>query len=328
MSISENTLILNGKYRVLEKLDEGRYGHVYKIKNTQTKQIYALKSISKMDMKKNTSLRRNLGREIYIHKQLDHPNIVKLIETGESKSRMYIILEYMDLGDVFDLMYNYLSTDSTTGNAFSEDESRDYFYQLIQALIYLRDLNILHRDLKPENILISSNGQIKLADFGWAIDKPSNENVGTTRYSSPEMIFDKHKYNYKTDVWSTGIILYEFLYGTTPYESRKESKVEAKIEKIFFKFPENSTVSDLAKDLIRKILIKNPDRRPDYEEILAHEWMKPALNQNIDNLDNLELEDDSEVGWDSEYNNEVEVELNKLRVEDVSKLTELIDKEE
>jgi serine/threonine protein kinase len=310
MSISVNSLILNGKYRVLKKLDEGRFGHVYQIENTLTKEYFALKSISKNEIKKNSSLRQNISREIHIHRQLNHPNIVKLIETGENANRKFIILEYMPIGDIFNLLYTDLSDNSDsndnsdTSNSsdntekqhhFSENEAREYIYQIIQALIYLRDLGIIHRDLKPENILISLTGEIKIADFGWAIDKPSKDNVGTTRYNSPEMIFDDKYYNHTTDLWSVGIILFEFLYGKTPYQGKNYAKIEEKIEKIYFKFPETPKVSNEVKDLIRKILVRTPTRRPTYEQILEHPWMKEyvTIQKNLESDNTLELELDS-----------------------------------
>lgn len=306
MSLKIGTVILNGKYLVVEKLDEGRYGHVYKVENTQTKETFALKSISKMDIKKNSTLRHNISREIFIHKQLDHPNIVKFIESSEDSKRKYIVLEYVDLGDLFDLLYSIpenldSDSESESNQFFSEDEAMDYFYQLVSAMMYLRDINILHRDLKPENILINSIGELKLADFGWATNKPSNDNVGTTKYSSPEMIFDDKNYDYKTDVWSLGVILYEFLYGASPYEAKKERKVEEKIEKVFFKFPDKPVTSDKVKDLIRKILSKHPTQRPDYEEILEHEWLKPMIERNNDTNSELEIE------FNSQYNSDVEI---------------------
>jgi serine/threonine protein kinase len=304
MSISINSLILNGKYRVLKKLDEGRFGHVYQIEHTLTKEYFALKSISKNEIKKNPSLRQNISREIHIHRQLNHPNIVKLIETGENATRKFIILEYMPIGDIFNLLYTDLSDNSDSDNSsdntekehhFSENEAREYFYQIIQALIYLRDLGIIHRDLKPENILISLTGEIKVADFGWAIDKPSKDNVGTTRYNSPEMIFDDKYYNHTTDLWSTGIILFEFLYGKTPYQGKNYAKIEEKIEKIYFKFPETPKVSNEVKDLIRKILVRTPSRRPTYEQILEHPWMKEyvTIQKTLESDNTLELEVES-----------------------------------
>jgi len=302
MSLAINSTVLNGKYTILEKLDEGRYGHIFKIKdNEKTPFTYALKAISIMDMQINPTLKDNVNREIRIHKSLEHPNIVKFIEYGYTAKEDYklIVLEYVDFGDMWDLLY----TDTEKG--LTEEEACDYFTQLINALMYLRDVGIIHRDLKPENILITKSGTIKLADFGWAIDRPSSHYVGTTKYCSPEMISSHEKYNYKTDVWSAGIILYEFLCGKVPFDSKKEKKIEHKILNNTLTFPEDThELSDSVKDLIRFILNRNPHKRPDYEDILAHEWI---INNSND------YSDISDIEFDEELHKEIENELEILR---------------
>ena len=305
MSLAINSTVFDGKYTILKKLDEGRYGQIFKIQQTNDPtKYYALKAIAKEDMRINASLKENISREIRIHQSLDHPNIVKLIETGYTApldDYRLIVLEYVDFGDTWDLLYK------SDNHYLTESEACDYFYQLIQALIYLRDLGIIHRDLKPENILITKSGIIKLADFGWAIDRPSAHYVGTTKYCSPEMIASHSKYNYKTDVWSAGIILYEFLYGQVPFDSNKEHKIEYKIQHKTLTFPEFPPVSDSAKNLIRNILNRNPDKRPDYDKILSHKWMENATD------DNTGIEDFSDIEFDEELNKEIEDELELLR---------------
>jgi len=306
MALDPGIKIMDGKYRVLRKLAEGRFGHVYKIEHTQTGEYFALKSISRKEIQKNNDLRTNILREIRIHQSLDHPNIVKLIETGKTNTRKFIILEYMPLGDLWDLLHtrygesddnsNDSSSDSSSDSSddssedsskdssddskneksyFSEEEARDYFYQLIQALIYLRARRIVHRDIKPENILITDSSVLKLADFGWATDHPSSSHVGTTRYNSPEMIFSSHNYTYKTDIWSCGILLYEFLFGDTPFYGKRTKSIEDRINNGAFTFPKNIPSSNEVRDLIKKLLAHRPENRPDYEDILCHPWMQP-----------------------------------------------------
>lgn len=311
MSLAINSTIFNGKYTILEQLGEGRYGHIFKIVLTKsindTEPIYyALKAIDMVDIKKNSTLKENLNREIRIHENLDHPNIVNMIDYGYTDKNDYklIILEYIDFGDMWDLLYD--ATDDSQ-HYLTEDEACNYFHQLLQALIYLRNFGIIHRDLKPENILITKSGTIKLADFGWAIDRPSSQYVGTTKYCSPEMIASHAKYNYKTDIWSAGIILYELLYGTVPFDSNKETKIEYKIQNKNITFPNTPMVSQSAKNLIVSMLNRNPHKRPDYEKILAHEWFDNLL------IDNSSVEDFIDIEFDQELNKEIEDELELLR---------------
>jgi len=328
MSLEPGCTIFEGKYRVLRKLDEGRFGHVYKIENVETGKYYALKSINRNEIKRNRELRANLDREIRIHCQLDHPNIIKIIQTGRNRSRKFIVLEYARLGDLWDHLYDDFDSSSDDSSEyeysqhFTESESREYFRQIINALIYLRDKKIIHRDLKPENILLMEDNTIKIADFGWATDKVSNSHVGTTRYNSPEMIFSQKPYNYRTDLWSSGIILYEFLIGDAPFVSKSETKLEDKINNGVIRFPERPRISDEAKDLIVKILRHYPRDRISYEEILAHPWMNKAPEEkNNDNdddsnsLDENELESNiSDVDvteWDSEIDPELEAQIHQ-----------------
>jgi len=306
MSLAPNTTIFDGKYTIIEKLDEGRYGHIFKIQHNTSTKLYALKAVSNDDIRLNPSLKENIGREIRIHQTLNHPNIVKFIETTVTKDYTLIILEYIDVGDIWDILYY----SDNTNQYFSEDEARDYFYQLIKALIYLRDRGIMHRDLKPENILINKEGIIKLGDYGWAVDHPSSSYVGTTKYCSPEMVASLNKYNHKTDVWSTGIILYEFLYGKVPFDSHREHKIEYKIQHNNIRFPESPHTSDQAKSLINFILNKDPKKRPDYEEILVHPWMTTAI---VENYLNSESDDVDDIEFNEELNKEIEAELELMR---------------
>lgn len=286
-----------GHYEVMEVLGDGCYATVYLVMdlNDSDSKLYALKAINKKHLKKNAELGPNLVREVKIHRGLDHINVTRFYKEFDDGTYIYFLLEFITPGEIYDVLYMERSMESESGDQsggsdnddgtdepFSEDESRDYFFQIILALIFLRDKGIIHRDIKPENILLTEDGVIKLADFGWATSKPSDSIVGTPEYNAPEMVKGSNKYDYKSDLWSAGVVLFEFLYRKRPFhakhakgEKAKEKETEKRIcsGKIPFPPANEDTVSEEARDLITKIFTRNPRLRPDYEQVLAHPWM-------------------------------------------------------
>jgi serine/threonine protein kinase len=164
------------------------------------------------------------------------------------------------------------SEDSEDGDPFSENEAKDYLYQLLQALKYLRDRKIIHRDIKPENLLITEDGIIKLCDFGWATDAKSHSIVGTCDYNAPEMVKGK-EYDYKSDIWSFGVVMFEFLYRKRPFHGENERETESKIRHGRYTFPDTPNLSEECKHLLKWILRTDPAQRPDIEDIEDHPWM-------------------------------------------------------
>lgn len=191
-------------------------------------------------------------------------------------------------------------TKQQTGR-FDEKTTAQVIGQLGKALAYLHGRNIIHRDIKPENILLDSDGNIKLADFGWSNyeDKMKKRETycGTLDYLAPEMADSSHQHDYRVDIWSVGVLIYELLAGFAPFSPNKPGPEKLDIEKETkmnilssrMNFPKD--FPPLAKDLIKKILVVNPDDRYSIDQIMAHPWMqqqykeKAAGKPNFNTLD-------------------------------------------
>lgn len=270
--VSEDTLVKN-RYYVLKKLGDGCYAKVFLVQDIKTEEVYALKAIRKIHFKSNSKLRYMLDKEAKIHRSSIHPNIVRLYDYFEDKDYVFFLLEYCYPGELFDILYD------ETDHGFDEYIAADFVYQVVQAFIYLRSKNVIHRDLKPENLLINEEGNLKLADFGWATFKKGSSVVGSTHYNSPEMLRYK-MYDYKSDIWSIGVLIYELVCGDQPFRGKgksskeKEKATERLIKQCRIKRSKyTESISDEAMDLILQILQLDPSRRPDYEDILNHPWM-------------------------------------------------------
>jgi len=204
----------------------------------------------------------NLKRETRIQKRLNHPHILKLYQYFEDKEQVYLVLEYAQKGSLGDYLRKAYSN-SSLQRILPEREAFVYFIQTCLGLDYLHKNCILHRDLKPENLLLDDTGNVKLCDFGWSIDETvtsRNTICGTLEYMAPEVLQSSpnHFYNEEIDLWSLGIILYEFLHGKFPEENLSFSK----------------EVSKTAQDLISRLLKKNPDERIDIDGIFDSHWVK------------------------------------------------------
>ncbi|QLL30592.1 hypothetical protein HG536_0A04100 [Torulaspora globosa] len=206
-----------------------------------------------------------IEREIVIMKLISHSNVLGLYEVWENKAELYLVLEYVDGGELFD----YLVSKGRLG----EREAVHYFKQIIQGVSYCHSFNICHRDLKPENLLLDKkNKTIKIADFGMAALEVSNKllqtSCGSPHYASPEIVMGKSYHGGPSDVWSCGIILFALLTGHLPFNDDNIKKLLLKVQSGKYQMPQN--LSAEARDLIAKILVVNPARRLTTEEILAH----------------------------------------------------------
>lgn len=156
---------------------------------------------------------------------------------------------------------------------FSEDVCAKYVAQIADALLYCHTKKVIHRDIKPENLLLGAKGEIKIADFGWSVHAPSSRRTtlcGTLDYLPPEMVCGK-THNEKVDLWSLGVLCYEFLTGRPPFESNSYDETYRRISKALFTVPDY--VSNEAKDLMKRLLVVNPDKRLELNEVLKHPWI-------------------------------------------------------
>ena len=234
--------------------------------------VVALKTLFKSQLS-SAGVEHQLRREIEIQSHLRHPNILRLFGYFYDSSRVYLILEYAENGELYKKL--------TKASKFDEKLTANYISQLAQALYYCHKKHVIHRDIKPENILIGSNGELKIADFGWSVHAPGNRRqtlCGTLDYLPPEMIEGK-SHDHMVDIWSLGILMYEFLVGRPPFEADTHNETYRKISKVDLQFPDN--VSELARDLIRKLLVKKPIDRMSLIDVLKH----PFITQYVGHLD-------------------------------------------
>ncbi|XP_019868843.2 aurora kinase A [Aethina tumida] len=247
-------------------LGKGKFGNVYLAREKQSKFLVALKVLYKTEIK-NYNNQHQVRREIEIQSHLRHKNILKLYAYFHDESRVYIILEYAPNGSV------YKALQKQPNKRFSEEIAARFIAQIADALDYCHSKDVIHRDIKPENLLIGTKGEIKIADFGWSVHAPSSKRetlCGTLDYLSPEMV-QGATHNHKVDLWSLGVLCYEFLTGTPPFEDKELNITYKRISTASYTFPEY--LSDGAKDLVSKLLVVNPNDRLELGGVLKHPWI-------------------------------------------------------
>jgi len=248
-----------------QSLGRGKFGNVVLAREKPTKFICALKILYRDQLKK-ANIEHQVKREIQIQYYLRHKNILKLHGYFFDKRRIFIILEYAKGGE----LYKHLKAKKR----FDEDTAAKYIMSLASALDYIHQHNVIHRDIKPENILLDRNGNLKLADFGWAVHTPLHRRTtvcGTLDYLAPEIVLGKH-HDKKVDNWSLGVLTYEFIVGRPPFEADGDKATYLRIKAGELHFP--SHVSSAAEDFIRCLLQRDPSRRMNLSEIPTHPFIK------------------------------------------------------
>ena len=264
------------KYEILSKLGSGSFGSVYLARNKYTNEKVAMKQIKKSSA--NLLSDGEITDEIEILKNLDHPDIVRIIESFNTKNSYILITEYCEGGELFDQVKNQLS----------ETQIAVIFKQILSGLAYLHSNNIVHRDLKLENILIhekeksKTTGEdlfnIKIIDFGTAriFDKNKNPQsiVGSSYYIAPEVL--RQKYNKECDLWSVGVILYMFIVGHAPFDGCDDEEITTNIQRGVYRKNDRRWIkaSKEVKDLIQKLLTYRPSQRLSAIQALNHPWFK------------------------------------------------------
>ncbi len=247
-------------------LGHGIFGIVLLVRHKSTREVMALKVMSKKTIKKH-KLEDQIRKEIAIHSSLEHPNIITYYTTFEDEDKIFILLEYAPLGDLYKLLGQKIKLDEGTLSK--------YIIQVVEALQYLHKRNVVHRDIKPENVLLFLDGTVKLTDFGFAIEiKPGEKitkQVGTLDYLSPEIV-EGRSYDHTTDIWSLGVMIYELATGKAPFEDIiSRQKTYRNISQVNYTLPTHLSLE--LQDLIEKILVKEPTKRLSLEGILAHKWI-------------------------------------------------------
>ncbi|CAH8559957.1 unnamed protein product [Schistosoma intercalatum] len=255
---------------ISQLLGRGTYGQVYMGRKSGSSKLVAIKCI--MKLKLSNQARDNLVSEISILKALEHPHIVRMLDFTWDASFVYIIMEFCGGGD--------LSRYLRLKRRLDELLVQRFLQQLALALQYLKSKNIVHMDLKPQNILLTSinNPSLKLADFGFAQcikeTAKKNEVRGTLLYMAPE-IFCEGFYHPSCDLWSIGIILYECLFGTTPYGQITIEKLKEKLVAVDeqIKLPSTNEISKPCAALIHGLLKRNPSERLKHEQFFSHPFI-------------------------------------------------------
>lgn len=208
---------------------------------------------------------------------MDHPNVVVLKEIFDEGDVLYLVMELMSGGELFDRIVE--------KESYSEKEAAETIRPIVDAIRYCHENDIIHRDLKPENLLYTSSEEtafIKITDFGLARfveNEFATTACGTPGYVAPEIIEGKG-YGKPVDYWSIGIILYIMLCGFPPFYEDDNAKLFEQIKNCEFEFPSPywDNISDSAKELIRLLLVKEPEKRLTAEEIMAHPWIEADGN--------------------------------------------------
>ena len=266
--ISHKKKKISKEYILGKTIGSGAFSQVRLAVHKATKQNRAIKILQK----KNVNM-EDLLNEISIVSKLSHPSIMQVFEVFEDNTNIYIVSEYCKGGELFDII-------SEKGN-FSEKEACLIMQQLLSAICYSRQNGIVHRDLKPENILMedkSHNLTIKIVDWGCATQIKQKERLhetdGTSYYIAPEVL--KGDYDEKCDIWSCGVILYILLCGYTPFFGEKDEEIYEQVLKGEYDFPKEEwdNVSQEAKNLIKKMIEKDPAKRISALEALQDDWFK------------------------------------------------------
>ncbi|EFA12426.1 aurora kinase A isoform X1 [Tribolium castaneum] len=247
-------------------LGRGKFGNVYLAREKQSKFVVALKVLFKSAIK-DFNNEHQVRREIEIQSHLRHNNILRMYGYFHDESRVYIILEYAPNGTC------YKALQAAPNRRFPEETCARYIRQIADALSYCHTKKVIHRDIKPENLLLCAQGQIKIADFGWSVHAPSSRRTtlcGTLDYLPPEMVVGQ-THNEKVDLWSLGVLCFEFLTGKPPFEAPTFEETYRNISKAYYKFP--PYVSEGAQDLIRKLLVVNPNERLELSQVMKHPWI-------------------------------------------------------
>lgn len=244
MSIKTKTI---GHYVLESKIGHGAFSTIHLAHHDILKTKVAIKIISKRKMQTDPIYKKCLI-EIETLQSLDHPNIVKLFEVLESEKSIYLILEYCSQGDLYSHLNNKIK--------FTENEARNYFRQLISAMVYIHARGFAHRDLKLENVFLGTSNNIKIGDFGLANRLIQGglmaTSCGSLRYASPEILNGKQYSGELADVWSCGIILFTFLAGYHPFDDDCYVSILKKIMRSQYIMP--TDVSADSVDLIKRIL--------------------------------------------------------------------------
>ncbi|XP_030323506.1 death-associated protein kinase 1 isoform X5 [Calypte anna] len=273
---------LEEHYETGEDLGSGQFAVVKKCREKSTGQQFAAKFIKKRRTKSSRRgvSREDIEREVGILKEIRHPNVITLHDVYENKTDVILILELVAGGELFDFL--------AEKESLTEEEATEFLKQILNGVQYLHSLQIAHFDLKPENIMLLDRNvpkpRIKIIDFGLAhkIDFGNEfKNIfGTPEFVAPEIV-NYEPLGLEADMWSIGVITYILLSGASPFLGETKQETLANVSAVNYEFEEEffSNTSALAKDFIRRLLVKDPKKRMTIQDSLLHPWIKPKDTQ-------------------------------------------------
>ncbi|KAF8109355.1 hypothetical protein N665_0097s0010 [Sinapis alba] len=256
-------------YKIGKTLGQGSFGKVKLAVHKTTGHNVAIKILNREKIKQMTEAK--VEREIKILKLLMHPHIIRQYEVIETPEDIYVVMEYVKSGELFDYIVE--------KGKLHEDEARFLFQQIISGVEYCHRNKIAHRDLKPENILLDTKCNIKIADFGLSNVMHDGHflktSCGSPNYAAPEVISGNLYAGPEVDIWSCGVILYALLCGNLPFDDENIPSLFSKIKKGEYILPEH--LSYAARDLIPRILTVDPMMRISIHGIRQHTWFNNQL---------------------------------------------------
>ena len=277
-----------GKYDLGRTLGEGTFGKVKHAVNQESQEAVAIKVLDKEKIQKQ-NMGNQIKKEISIMKMVKHKYIVGMIEVLASKSKIFIVLELVTGGELFDKIVR--------DGKLAEDQALFYLGQLVEGVSYCHKLGVCHRDLKPENLLLDESGNLKISDFGLSSlyvgdangDGASRTEIlhttcGTPNYVAPEVLADKGYDGKKADVWSIGVILYVLIAGFLPFDESSIVALFGKIQAADFTYPKWFSME--VRGVIDKMLVADPANRLTLKDIKANPWLlEKILAFSVDDED-------------------------------------------
>lgn len=235
-----------------------------------THQKVAVKILNKGKIKQQ-EMAEKVRREINILKMCTHPHIIRLYEVIDTPSDIFVVMEYVSGGELFDYI--------VSRGRLPPDEARHFFHQIISGIEYCHYHKIVHRDLKPENLLLDADNNIKLADFGLSNVSHDGDflrtSCGSPNYAAPEVISGNLYAGAEVDVWSCGVILYALLCGTLPFDDESIPNLFKKIKSGMYSLPTH--LSQSSRDLILRMLVVDPMKRITIADVRKHQWFQHKL---------------------------------------------------
>ncbi|KAG9351401.1 hypothetical protein JZ751_022651 [Albula glossodonta] len=246
------------QFDIRKVLGQGSFGKVFLVRKKtgpDAGQLYAMKVLRKATLKVRDRVRTKMERDILV--EVNHPFIVKLHYAFQTEGKLYLILDFLRGGDLF--------TRLSKEVMFTEEDVKFYLAELALALDHLHSLGIIYRDLKPENILLDEDGHIKLTDFGLSKESIDHENkaysfCGTVEYMAPEVV-NRRGHTHSADWWSYGVLMFEMLTGTLPFQGKDRKETMTMILKAKLGMPQFLSVE--AQSLLRNLFKRNPGNRLD-----------------------------------------------------------------